>query len=111
MIVRIVLWRLDERTPSFEQLRDRLDELEPLPAPGAFLVNEAAERIGALIVGEEDPVTTPETVEAMLQGIPDTRLVSLPGAAHLVNVERPDDFTPCFRSLWKWYRSETGPSH
>jgi len=54
VIVRIVLWRLDERTASFEELRGRLDELEPLPAPGAFLVNDAAERIGALIVGEED---------------------------------------------------------
>ena len=54
MIVRIVLWRLDERTPSFEELRDRLDDLEPLPAPSAFLVSEAAERIGALVVAEED---------------------------------------------------------
>lgn len=54
MIVRIVLWRLDERTPSFEALRDRIEELEPLAAPGAFLLNEGAERVGALVVGEED---------------------------------------------------------
>jgi hypothetical protein len=54
VIVRIVLWRLDERTPSFEELRDCLDDLEPLPAPSAFLVSEAAERIGALVVAEED---------------------------------------------------------
>jgi hypothetical protein len=54
VIVRIVLWRLDERTPSFEELRDRLNDLEPLPAPGAFLVSEAAERVGALVVAEED---------------------------------------------------------
>jgi hypothetical protein len=54
MIVRIAFWRLDETTPSLDELRGRLDELEPLPAPGAVLVNEAAERIGALIVGEED---------------------------------------------------------
>jgi hypothetical protein len=54
VIVRIVLWRLDERTPSFEELRDRLNDLEPLPAPGAFLVSAAAERIGALVVAEED---------------------------------------------------------
>lgn len=65
-------------------------------AVGAFDFHEDLHRVAAptlLIVGEEDPVTTPETVEALLQGIPDTRLVSLPGAAHLVNVERPDDFT------------------
>jgi hypothetical protein len=54
VIVRILLWRLDERTPSFEQLRDRIQELEPLDAPGAFLLNDAAERIGALVVAEDD---------------------------------------------------------
>lgn len=54
MIVRVVLWRLDERTPSFEALRERIEELEPLTAPSAFLLNEAAERIGALVVAEED---------------------------------------------------------
>ena len=54
MIVRIVLWRLDETTPSLEGLRGRLDALEPLPPPGAVLVNEAAERIGALVVTDDD---------------------------------------------------------
>lgn len=54
MIVRILLWRLDERTSSFEALRGQLDELEPLTPPSAFLVNEAAERIGALVVADED---------------------------------------------------------
>jgi hypothetical protein len=47
VIVRILLWRLGERTPSFE-------ELEPLASPGAFLLNDAAERVGALVVAEED---------------------------------------------------------
>jgi len=60
MIVRVVLWRLDETTPSFEELRDRLDELEPLPTPGAVLVNEAAERIGALVVTDEDEPVPPQ---------------------------------------------------
>ena len=54
MIVRILLWRLDERTSSFDELRDRIEELEPLVSPGAFLVNDAAERVGALVVAEED---------------------------------------------------------
>ena len=54
MIVRIVLWRLDERTPSVEALREALDELEPLTPPSMLLVNDAAERIGALVVAEED---------------------------------------------------------
>ena len=54
MIVRIVLWRLDERSPSVEALREALDELEPLAPPSMLLVNDAAERIGALVVSDED---------------------------------------------------------
>ncbi len=54
MIVRILLWRLDERTASFDHLRERIEELEPLAAPGAFLLNQAAERVGALVVDDED---------------------------------------------------------
>ena len=54
MIVRIVLWRLDERSPPIETLREALDELEPVPPQGMLLVNEAAERIGALLVSEDD---------------------------------------------------------
>ena len=54
MIVRVLLWRLDERTASFEALRRRIEELEPLDPPGAFLLNHAAERVGALVVAEED---------------------------------------------------------
>jgi hypothetical protein len=60
MIVRILLWRLDETTPSFEDLRNALDELEPLAAPGSVLVNEAAERIGALVVTEDDEELPPQ---------------------------------------------------
>ena len=54
MIVRLVLWRLDERTPPVEELRDRLDELEPLTLPSTFLVNEGAEQIGMLVVADDD---------------------------------------------------------
>ena len=66
MIVRIVLWRLDETTPSLEDLRAALDELEPMPAPGALLVNEAAERIGALVVSEDDDPLPPQLEELRL---------------------------------------------
>jgi hypothetical protein len=64
VIARIVLWRLDERTPPVEELRDRLDELEPLVPPSAFLVNEAAERIGVLVVAEDDEPSPPQ-IEAL----------------------------------------------
>ena len=54
MVVCIVLWRLDDRTPPVDELRTRLDELEPLSPPSAFLVNDAAEQIGMLVVADED---------------------------------------------------------
>ena len=54
MIVRIILWRLDGSDSSLEALREQLDEVEPLDGPSLLLVNEAAERIGALIVADED---------------------------------------------------------
>jgi hypothetical protein len=60
MVVRIVLWRLDERAPPVDELRSRLDELEPLSPPSAFLVNEAAEQIGVLVVAEEDEPPPPQ---------------------------------------------------
>ncbi len=60
MIVRILLWRLDERGPSFEALRGSVEELEPLEPPGTFLLNEAAERVGALVVDEEDAPAPPQ---------------------------------------------------
>lgn len=63
MIVRIALWRLDEKTPSFDQLRRHLDDLEPLPSPGAVLVNEAAERVGALMVTDDDEPVPPQLEE------------------------------------------------
>jgi len=73
VIVRIVLWRLDERTPSFEALRDRLEAIEPLDAPSAFLVSEAAERVGALVVAEEDepPPAQLEELRALVGREPD----------------------------------------
>ena len=52
--------------PSLEDLRAALDELEPLPAPGALLVNEAAERIGALVVSEDDDPLPPQLEQLRL---------------------------------------------
>ena len=59
MIVRILLWRLDEAGPSFEALRERLDQLEPLEAPSVLLVNEAAERVGAVLHAKDDEPPPP----------------------------------------------------
>jgi hypothetical protein len=73
MIVRIALWRLDEQSPSFEELRQRLDQLEPLVPPSTLLVSEAAERLGAVLVGDEDepPPGQLEDLQALIGRVPD----------------------------------------
>jgi hypothetical protein len=73
VIVRILLWRLDERTPSLETLRERIEQLEPLAAPGAFLLNDAAERVGALVVDDEDepPPAQLDELRALIGRDPD----------------------------------------
>lgn len=46
-----------------------------------------------VIAGAEDPATPPEHTKAIAQGIPDAKLIVLPGAAHLANVERAEEFS------------------
>jgi hypothetical protein len=58
VIVRLLLWRLDDAAGSFVGLQDVLDELEPLDLPSSWLWNEAQERFGVLLV-DEDPDATP----------------------------------------------------
>ncbi|MGJ6962859.1 alpha/beta fold hydrolase [Streptosporangium sp. G11] len=43
-----------------------------------------------VLAGADDPATPPEHAERIAEGIPGSRLVVLPGAAHLANVERPE---------------------
>jgi len=45
-----------------------------------------------IMVGEEDPGTPVAASEAMHERIPNSRLVVLPSAAHLSNVEQPEAF-------------------
>jgi pimeloyl-ACP methyl ester carboxylesterase len=49
------------------------------------------------IAGAEDPTSPPEQVEAVAAEIPHATFVCIPGAAHLANVERPDEFNA---ALW-----------
>jgi 3-oxoadipate enol-lactonase len=45
-----------------------------------------------IIVGEEDPITPPKDAERMAASLRDVTLVKIPGAAHLSNVEKPEEF-------------------
>ena len=44
------------------------------------------------IGGEEDPTSPPEQLESLAAEIPYASVVVIPRAAHLANVERPDEF-------------------
>lgn len=94
-------------TPAFADSPEAqrvLDELVRVPpegyaacceAVGAFDFHGDLHRVAPstlVLVGEQDPVTTPETVDALAQGIADVTVVSISDAAHLSNVEQPDAF-------------------
>jgi 3-oxoadipate enol-lactonase len=46
-----------------------------------------------VIAAAEDVATPPEHAEVLANGIPDAKLVVLPDAAHLANVEQPEAFS------------------
>ena len=52
MIVRLLIWNVFESKTSIEELRESLPELA---APSSWIWNEAAERFGAIVVGEDLP--------------------------------------------------------
>ena len=52
MIVRILIWNLFDSKTTIGELEDALPELEP---PSRWIWNEAAERFGVLVFGEDLP--------------------------------------------------------
>jgi pimeloyl-ACP methyl ester carboxylesterase len=80
----IIANRADGVRAAVQAMRDRPDST---PLLGAV-------RCPTLILcGEEDTLTPPSASEAMHGAIPGSRLVILPGAGHLSNLEAPDDFS------------------
>jgi hypothetical protein len=51
-VVRLFLWGLFDSSTTIDELHDTLPALEP---PSHWLWNEASERFGALVVGDELP--------------------------------------------------------
>ncbi|WP_114313914.1 alpha/beta fold hydrolase [Thermus caldifontis] len=49
-------------------------------------------RPALVLVGEEDTLTPPEEAKAMARALPDARLLILPEAGHLTNLENPKAF-------------------
>ena len=64
-------------------LRDRPDA-----RPGLAAINVPT----LVIVGDEDTLTPPSAAEALAAGVRGAKLVVLPGAGHLSNLETPDAF-------------------
>lgn len=52
-----------------------------------------------VVVGEEDTLTPPASAEVMAQGMPRARLVTIPAAGHLSNLEAPDAFNRATREF------------
>lgn len=52
-----------------------------------------------VVVGEADALTPPEEAERMAALLPDTRLVRIPHAGHLSNVENPAAFNAAVRAF------------
>lgn len=97
-------------TPRFRETRPGVVEqyrrmLASIPAEGYALVCETVRdadlsgSLGAIAVptlvlaGADDPTVPAAAVGELLEGIPDGRLVELPDAAHLANIEQPEAFT------------------
>lgn len=71
-------------------LRDRPDAT---PALGRITVPTL------VIVGERDAITPPAMSQSLADAIPGSKLVTIPGAGHLSNLENPDAFTTAVREF------------
>jgi 3-oxoadipate enol-lactonase len=103
MLPKLLAAETFERRPDVvERVREMILRNNPVGAAAA-LRGMAARRdqtdllpsIGApalVVVGAEDAVTPPADAERLRDGIRDSRLVVIEGAAHLSNVERPEAF-------------------
>jgi pimeloyl-ACP methyl ester carboxylesterase len=50
-----------------------------------------------LILGERDMMTPPKAGKALAAALPNSRTVVLPGAGHMMMVERPDELLAALR--------------
>ena len=72
-------------------MRDRPDSLDLLPTLGGVPA--------LVIVGEEDQLTPPDRARAMVDALPDARLLVIPGAAHLTTMEKAAEVTAAMRTF------------
>ena len=76
--------------------------LADFSASDRFDVTDQLERVRqptVIIVGSHDQVTPPRYSEDMAEHIPDSRLVKIEGAGHMVMLQRPDETAREVRQL------------
>jgi 3-oxoadipate enol-lactonase len=73
-------------------LAERPDSQDLLPGVGVPTL---------VIVGEQDGVTPPADSRLMAEKIQGAKLVTIPGAAHLSNIEQPDAFNSAVSEFLK----------
>jgi 3-oxoadipate enol-lactonase len=84
--------RLDGIVSALAALRDRPDA-----KPGLPLLRVPT----LIIVGEEDAITPPVMAETLHTGINGSKLIRIPGAGHLSNLEQPDAFNTAVREFFQ----------
>ena len=69
---------------AIRALRDRPDRTAELPEIAVPTL---------VVVGSDDALSPPAEARVMAAAMPDARVVEIPGAAHLSNLENPDAFS------------------
>lgn len=74
------------------QVEDRREPITPSDA--------AAIRVPVLLVGgERSPPPFPQIIDALERALPNCRRMTIPGASHMMNVEKPEPFNAAVRNF------------
>lgn len=80
-----------------EAIAGAIDAMKTRPDRRAALADFGGKAL--VICGEEDTITPPEDSDAMAATLPHARLVRIPGAGHLSNLEQPSAFNQALASF------------
>jgi pimeloyl-ACP methyl ester carboxylesterase len=86
---------------ALKALRDRPDAAAGLPHISVPTL---------VLVGEEDAITPPDKARTIAAAIPNPRLVLVPGAGHLSNLENPDAFSAALGAFLDGLPKESPPA-
>jgi pimeloyl-ACP methyl ester carboxylesterase len=93
---------------SVEGVVAALKALRERPDAGPGLAHVAVPAL--VIVGEEDAITPLEKAKQLAETVPNARLVTIPGAGHLSNLENESAFNAAVHEFLKSLPAEQGPA-